>query len=79
MMSFMTYKIRVKVDSKSYLPIEMLGDFSKIGKPGEVTRMNLTLGEDADGDGGPVREHQRGGVKNAAYFNRRPESILKTL
>ena len=53
MMSFMTYKIRVKVDSKSYLPIEMLGDFSKIGKPGEVTRMNLTLGEDADGDGLP--------------------------
>ena len=35
--------------------------------------------EDADGDGGPVREHQRGGVKHAAYFNRRPESILKTL
>ena len=49
----MPYKIRVKVDNKAYLPIEMLGDFSTIGKPGEVTRMNLTLGEDADGDGLP--------------------------
>ncbi len=53
MMSSMTFKIRVKVDNKFYLPIELLGDFSRIGKPGEVTRMNLTLGEDADGDGLP--------------------------
>lgn len=53
MMTAMTYKIRVKVDNNFYLPIEFFGDFSKIGKPGDVTRMNLTLGEDADGDGLP--------------------------
>ena len=49
----MPYKIRVMVGGKVYLPIEMLGDFSKIGKPSERTIMNLTLGEDADRDGLP--------------------------
>ena len=36
-----------------YLPIEMRGDFSQLGQPSETTRLDLTLGEDADGDGLP--------------------------
>ena len=47
----MPYKIRVKVGAKVYLPIEMVGDLGKMGQPGEETLLNLTLGEDTDGDG----------------------------
>lgn len=47
------FKIKVKIGPTSYLPIEMAGDYSKMGQPGERTRLNLTLGEDADGDGLP--------------------------
>ena len=35
--------------------------------------------QDADRHCRPVREHQGRGVKNTAYFNWRPESILETL
>jgi len=49
----MPYKIRVQVGSQVYLPIEMVGDLGKIGKPGKATLLNLTLGEDSDGDGMP--------------------------
>jgi len=49
----MPYKIRVKVGAKVYLPIEMVGDLGKMGQPGEETLLNLTLGEDSDGDGLP--------------------------
>jgi hypothetical protein len=49
----MPYKIRVKVGAKVYLPIEMVGDLGKLGQPGEETLLNLTLGEDSDGDGLP--------------------------
>ena len=44
------FRIRVKVGGSTYLPIEMKGDYAKLGKPSERTRLNLTLGEDADGD-----------------------------
>ena len=47
----MPYKIRVRVGAKVYLPIEMVGDLGKMGQPGEETLLNLTLGEDTDGDG----------------------------
>jgi hypothetical protein len=49
----MPYKIRVKVGAKVYLPIEIVGDLAKMGQPGEETLLNLTLGEDSDGDGLP--------------------------
>tara|TARA_Y100001934_G_scaffold281806_1_gene392864 strand:- start:691 stop:1533 length:843 start_codon:yes stop_codon:yes gene_type:complete len=49
----MPYKIRVRVGSQVYLPIEMVGDLGKMGQPGEETLLNLTLGEDSDGDGLP--------------------------
>jgi len=44
------FRIRVKVGGATYLPIEMKGDYAKLGKPSERTRLNLTLGEDSDGD-----------------------------
>lgn len=47
------FKIKVKLGQSTYLPIEMRGDYSKLGLPGQKTVLNLTLGEDADGDGIP--------------------------
>ncbi len=47
------FKIRVKIGSASYLPIEMSRDFAALGEPGKRTLLNLTLGEDSNGDGLP--------------------------
>ncbi|MEK7686735.1 MAG: hypothetical protein AAB466_15070 [Verrucomicrobiota bacterium] len=47
------FKIKVRMGKTVYLPIEMRGDYSKMGQPGASTRLDLTLGEDADGDGLP--------------------------
>lgn len=47
------FKIRVKIGSVPYLPIEMSRDFAQIGQPGKRTRLDLTLGEDSNGDGLP--------------------------
>jgi hypothetical protein len=47
------FKIKIKIGQTTYLPIEMLADFSRLGEPGEKTLLNLTLGEDSDGDGLP--------------------------
>ena len=47
------FKIKVRVGNTVFLPVEMKADFSKMGQPGQRTRMNLTLGEDANGDGLP--------------------------
>jgi hypothetical protein len=47
------FKIKVQMGKTVYLPIEMKGDFSKMGLPGQRTRLDLTLGEDANGDGLP--------------------------
>ncbi len=49
----MPFVIRVKIGNQVFLPIEMSGEFSKIGEPGHNTRLDLTLGEDSDGDGLP--------------------------
>ena len=48
-----SFRIKVKIGGVTYLPIEMVADFSKLGKPAQKTRLNLTLGEDSDGDGLP--------------------------
>ena len=48
-----SFRIKVKIGNTIYLPIEMSGNFSKMGQPGQRTRMDLTLGEDVDGDGIP--------------------------
>lgn len=47
------FKLQVRVGKVSYLPIEMTGDFAQLGLPGKSTRLDLTLGEDTDGDGMP--------------------------
>lgn len=47
------YKLRVRIGNSVYLPIEMQGDFSTLGEPAQSTRLDLTLGEDANGNGIP--------------------------
>lgn len=47
------FKIRVKVGNAVFLPIEMSRDFAHMGEPGKSTLLNLTLGEDSNGDGLP--------------------------
>ena len=47
------FRIKVKVAETTYLPIEMTGNFSQVGKPAQKTQLDLTLGEDSDGDGLP--------------------------
>jgi hypothetical protein len=51
--STVPFKIKVKVGAMTYLPIEMVADYSRLGRPGDRTLLNLTLGEDSDGDGLP--------------------------
>ena len=50
---FAPFRIKVRIAGVVYLPIEMVGDFSQLGQPGQRTRLNLTLGEDSNGDGLP--------------------------
>lgn len=47
------FRIQVKLGEVTYLPIEMTGDFAQLGLPGQRTLLNLTLGEDSNGDGLP--------------------------
>lgn len=47
------FKVSVRIGSTTYLPIEMIGDFKSLGQPARRTRLDLTLGEDLDGDGLP--------------------------
>ncbi len=47
------FRLRVKLGNVSYLPIEMTGASALLTKPGESSRVDLTLGEDLDGDGIP--------------------------
>ena len=50
---FFQFRLKVQIGQTPYLPIEMHGNFSKIGQPGMSTRIDLTLGVDSDGDGLP--------------------------
>lgn len=50
---FLPFKLKVRIGTITYLPIEMKGDYSNLGEPSESTRIDLTLGEDSDGDGLP--------------------------
>jgi hypothetical protein len=47
------FTIRVRVGNVTYLPLELAGDFGRMGEAGATTRLNLTLGVDSDGDGLP--------------------------
>jgi hypothetical protein len=47
------FRLRVKIGNASYLPIEMIGVSNLVTKAGGLSRVDLTLGEDSDGDGLP--------------------------
>lgn len=49
----MPFTIRVKIGNVTYVPLQLKGSFVKLGLPGQQTRLDLTLGEDSDGDGLP--------------------------
>lgn len=51
--TLMPFRIQVRVGNLTYLPIQMQGDYALLGAPAEVTRIDLTLGADSDGDGLP--------------------------
>jgi hypothetical protein len=45
--------MRVQIGRVTYLPLEMRANFANLGKPAQSTHLDLTLGEDTDGDGLP--------------------------
>src|SRR5262245_13175519 len=47
------FRLRVKIGDVNYLPMEMVANYATLGQPAESTRIDLTLGVDADGDGLP--------------------------
>lgn len=47
------FRIRIKIGNEVLLPIEMSREFASLGLPGQRTLLNLTLGEDLNGDGLP--------------------------
>ncbi len=47
------FRLKVRIGSTTYYPIEVAANYSDLGKPAQSTRMDLTLGEDLDGDGLP--------------------------
>ncbi len=47
------FKIYVVIGTSTNLPIQMTGNFAQLGKPGQRTRLDLTLGTDANGNGIP--------------------------
>lgn len=47
------FRLKVLQGGQIFLPMEMSGGFGDIGKPGDRTRIDLTLGVDSDGDGIP--------------------------
>lgn len=47
------FRIQVQIGGNTYLPMEMAGGYARLGQPAASTRIDLTLGVDADGDGLP--------------------------
>ena len=47
------YKLVVGVGASTNLPMEMTGAYAVLGNPASLTRQNLTLGTDSNGDGIP--------------------------
>lgn len=47
------FRIKVKIGTTTYLPMEMVANYANLGKPAQSTRIDLTLGEDLDNDGLP--------------------------
>ena len=47
------FRLRVRIGGVNYLPMEMVANYALVGQPAKSTRIDLTLGVDADGDGLP--------------------------
>jgi hypothetical protein len=47
------FRIRVKIAGRTYVPLEMKANLAQLGQPAQSSRVDLTLGEDTDGDGLP--------------------------
>ncbi len=47
------FRMRVKLGTRTFVPMEMKVDWARLGQPAEQSRVDLTLGEDTDGDGLP--------------------------
>ena len=47
------YKLYVVLGSSTNTPLQMTGGFTLLGKPAQQTRLDLTLGEDTNGNGIP--------------------------
>jgi hypothetical protein len=47
------FQMYVVIGQTTNLPIQMVGNFSHLGQPGQQTRIDLTLGVDSNGDGIP--------------------------
>jgi hypothetical protein len=47
------FRIKVCLGQTTNLPIQMQGDYAKLGQPAQQTRIDLTLGVDSVGDGLP--------------------------
>jgi hypothetical protein len=48
-----SFRMKVLIGGVTYLPIETRANYANLGKPALSTRLDLTLGEDSDGDGLP--------------------------
>jgi hypothetical protein len=48
-----SYRMKVQIGAVTYLPLETAVNTATLGGPTQVTQMDLTLGEDSDGDGLP--------------------------
>jgi len=73
------FRLKVQIGSTTYLPIEMTANYATLGQPAQRTRLDLTLGEDSDGDGLPdawelALIQQLGGRRTLADI--RPEDDL---
>jgi hypothetical protein len=73
------FRLKVRIGNTTYLPIEMTANYATLGQPAQRTRLDLTLGEDSDGDGLPdawelVLTQQLGGRLTLADI--RPEDDL---
>ena len=47
------FRLKVRIGETTYLPMEMKGTLANLGQPGGRSRIDLTLGVDADGNGLP--------------------------
>jgi hypothetical protein len=48
-----SFQMKVLIHGVAWLPLETRGNYARLGRPAESTRLDLTLGEDSDGDGLP--------------------------